>query len=75
LNESEAKIVVSHIWNKTGTYNVRVFAADIYDARSDWTNLSVVMPYSFDKPIPNFFERFFQRFPNTFPILRQLMGY
>jgi hypothetical protein len=67
LNESEAKIVVSHIWNKTGTYNVRVFAADIYDARSDWTNLSVVMPYSFDKPIPNFLDFVIAAIPQCVP--------
>lgn len=75
LNESGVKIVVSHIWNKTGMYNVEVLATDIYDAASDWTNLSVVMPYSFNKPIPNFFERLFQWFPNAFPLLRQLMRY
>jgi hypothetical protein len=75
LNESGAKIVVSHIWNKTGKYNIEILAADMYDALSDWTNLSVVMPYSFDKPIPNFLGLLLQRFPNAFPILRQLFGY
>jgi len=42
LNESRVVVIVSHIWDTEGTYNVRVK---------------------------------FQRFPNTFPILRQLIEY
>jgi hypothetical protein len=37
--------------------------------------LPITMPYSFNKPILPFLELLFQRFPHTFPILRQLLGY
>ena len=65
---------VSHTWDEEGTYIVEVKARDIHDAESDWASLEVVMPvnqqdYSF--PI---FQRLFERFPNAFPILRQLLG-
>ena len=42
---------------------------------SDWATLTVTMPYSYIKPFPQLFGKLFQRFPNAFPLLRQLMGY
>jgi len=75
LNESGVKIIVSHIWNTKGTYNVKAKAIDEYGVASDWATLTVTMPCSINKPLPQLFAWLFERFPNAFPILRQLMEY
>jgi hypothetical protein len=72
LNGSGDEVIVSHTWDTEGTYNVKVKAIDEYYAESDWATLTVTMPCSY-KPIPPFLEVLFQRFPNAFPLLRQLM--
>ena len=77
---------VSHIWNESGSFTIRVVAMDekgfmngyhvdeIGDL-SFWSDsLPVTMPYSYN-PILQFFEWLFERFPNAFPILRQLFEY
>jgi hypothetical protein len=73
--KSGEEISISHIWYKKGNYSVKVQAIDEYWAASDWATLIVTMSYSYDKPISPFLELLFQRFPNAFPLLRQLMGY
>jgi hypothetical protein len=75
LNDSGQKIIVSHTWDTKGTYTIKVKAIDEYYAESDWATLTVTMPYSHKKPILPFLDLLFQRFPTTFPLLRQLMGY
>jgi hypothetical protein len=74
LYESGWELIISHIWNTRGTYSVKVKAIDKYCAESNWATLTVTMPYSFNKPMPQFLELLFQRYPNAFPLLRQLMG-
>jgi hypothetical protein len=76
---------VSHTWNESGSFNIRVVAMDEkgfingYHLNeigefSFWSDpLSITMPYSFDEPIPLFIRLFIQRFPHAFPILRQLL--
>jgi hypothetical protein len=65
-----------HIWNVKGNYNIKVIAKDIYDTESSWSDpLPITMPYSFNKPLSQFFNLLFQRFLNAFPLLRYLMGY
>jgi hypothetical protein len=71
--KSEEKIIVSHIWDTEGTYTIQVKAIDEYNAESDWATLTVTMPYSYNKSMPQFLELFFERFSNAFPILRQLL--
>jgi hypothetical protein len=78
---------ISHVWNESGSYNIRVVAmdekgfnnsyhVDVSGEFSIWSDpLPITMPYSFNKPILPFLELLFQRFPHTFPILRQLLGY
>ena len=61
--------------SETGVYTVRMKAKDPYGAESDWGTFKVIMPYSYNEPIPSFLELLFHRFPNAFPLLRQLMGY
>ena len=68
--DSGEEITVKHIWNKKGTYNITVKAKDAFNAESDWATLTVTMPYSYNKPMPQFLELFFERFSNAFPILR-----
>jgi uncharacterized protein YxeA len=72
---SGEEVKVTHKWSQTGTYVVKVKASDINNAESDWATLSVTMPCSYNKPIPQVFELLFELFPTAFPILRQLLGY
>jgi hypothetical protein len=75
FNKSGEEINVSHTWKTKGTYSVKVKAIDEYYAESDWATLTVTMPYSYHNPILQFLEWLFQRFPQAFPILRQMLGY
>jgi len=75
FTESGEEIIVSHTWNTKGIYNVMVKAIDVYDAESDWATLTVIMPYSYNIPLFEFWERLLERFPNAFLVLRQLLGY
>jgi len=72
---SGEEITAKHIWNEKGTYIIKAKAKDVFDAESNWATLTVTMPCSYNKPIPQFLESLFQRFPNAFPLLRHLMGY
>lgn len=63
-----------HTWVEQDNYQIKVKAKDIYGAESSWSDpLPITMPYSY-KPIYQFLNQLFQRFPNLFPLLRQLMG-
>ncbi|RLF44681.1 MAG: hypothetical protein DRN29_08030, partial [Thermoplasmata archaeon] len=43
--KSGEKIVISHSWNRRGSYEVRVKAKDIYGRESEWSDpLPVKMP-------------------------------
>jgi hypothetical protein len=75
FNKSGEKIHLSHIWGVEGNYRIRIKAIDNYfGLQSYWAILTLTLPCSY-KPIPQFLELLFQRFPHTFPILRQLLGY
>ncbi len=75
LNTSGENIIVSHTWTKKGTYTITAKAIDEYDAESDWGTLTISMPYSYERPVFQFWERLLERFPNAFPLLRHMMGY
>lgn len=66
-------ISLNHSYHSEGTYMVKAKAKDIIGAESDWATLTVTMPYSY-RPLSKFFDVMFQRFPNAFPLLQQLMG-
>ena len=72
---SEAIVVITHQWTEKGDYTIKAKAKNIYNVESDWATLTVTMPYSHNNSILQFLESLFQRFPNAFPILRQLIGY
>ncbi len=71
--ESDKQIVVGHTWSTKGTFSMQAKAKDVYGYESDWGNLTVKMPCSYNKPVPHILEWLFQRFPNAFPLLRQLI--
>jgi hypothetical protein len=75
FNKSGEAIVISHTWDTEGTYSVKVKAIDKSDAESNWGTLTVTMPYSYNNPILQFLGWLFQRFPQAFPLLRQMLGY
>jgi hypothetical protein len=67
---------VTHKWAVKGSYSIKVKAKDIKGAESGWSDpLSIKMPYSFDKPIFQFLNLLFQRFPHIFPIIRHIVRY
>jgi hypothetical protein len=73
--ESGKKTDATYIWTVKGSYSVKVKAKDIYNQESSWSDpLPITMPYSYE---PNhwFINWLFERFPNTFPLLRYLLGY
>ena len=66
-------VSISHTYVK-GTYIISVIAMDINQAESDPSTLELTVPRA--RFVPNMFLfRFLQRFPNAFPILRQLLGF
>jgi hypothetical protein len=78
---------VSHVWNDSGSYSIRVIAMDEkgylnglhldeeYEF-SNWSDpLTITMPYAYKPSLLQFFEWLFQQFPLAFPLLRHLMGY
>jgi hypothetical protein len=74
--ENPTTFNVSYSWKKSGTYSITGRVMDIYGNWSEWSDpLPITMPYSYNKPILQFLELLFQRFPHAFPILRHLLGY
>jgi hypothetical protein len=72
------QITKSHTWSKKGPYTIKAKAKDIYGSESDWGTLDVTMPKGttyFPSLFLELIERFMERFPHAFPILRQLLGY
>jgi hypothetical protein len=78
---------ISHTWNESGSYNIRVIAmdekgfnnsyhVDVNGEFSFWSDpVPITIPYSYNRPMPQFLEMLFERFPNAFPILRYILGY
>jgi len=65
-----------HNWTIKGSYSIKVKAKDIYGNESVWSDpLPITMPFSYHMTLLQLLQRFFQRFPHTFPILRQLLRY
>jgi len=64
----------SHKWSEKGNYEIRVKAKDDHGVQGEWSDpLPISMPKI--KPIVNTpFIDFLERFPQLFPILRNLLG-
>ncbi len=72
--DSGESITMTHSWEKKGTYTIKARAKDIDNLWGPWGELEVTMPYSYEPQYP-FIHWLLERFPNAFPILRQIMGY
>jgi len=66
-------VIVSHTWEKRGTYTISAQAKDEFGAESDWSYLKVRMPIN-QQTSNSLLIRFLDRFPNAFPMLRYLIG-
>lgn len=70
--ESGMEVCDSHTWNETGTFTISVTVKDEHGATVT-AYKEVTMPknkaFNF-----NLLSWLFERFPNVFPILRQLLG-
>jgi hypothetical protein len=76
LYDSGATCEVRNTWTEKSSYSIKVKAKDIYGKESAWSDpLPITMPYSFNRPMLQFLEFLFQRFPHAFPLLRQVFGY
>ena len=73
--QSGVVLTKSHIWTKKGTYTIQAKAKDIYGAESNFGELSITMPYSYTMPFLQFWRMLLERFPNAFPLLRNLLRY
>jgi len=72
---SDFVISQSHTWTKKGTYTIKAKAKNYFGYESEWGQLSVTMPFSYNIPVISFWQKIFKQFPHAFPILRHLMGY
>jgi hypothetical protein len=72
---SGADAIINNSWTRDGTYFITVKAKDAFGFEGPTAILEVSMPYLYDKSISQFLELLFHRFPNAFPLLRQLLGY
>jgi len=63
----------AHSWDERGTYIIKVKAKDVYDHESEWSDpLPISMPKN-KQIVRQLSDRFFEKFPNSFPILRLLL--
>jgi hypothetical protein len=73
---SGVTIKIFHNWTVKGSYNIQVKAKDTFGAESPWSDpLPIIMPYSFNRPMVQFLKLLFQRFSNTFPLLRNVFDH
>jgi len=66
-------ISTSHSWPVKGTYNIKVKAKDIHGNEGPWSDpLPIKIPKN-GVSTQTLLQRFFERFPHAFPILRHLL--
>ena len=71
-------VTASHSWSSKGSYDVKVQAYDSYGQWSDWSEpLKVSITKSRDKTVKiwDLLNTFFEKHPNLFPVLQQLLGF
>jgi hypothetical protein len=69
--KSGTKVIAHHMWDKKGTFQIRVKAKDVNDAQSEWSeSLTVTMHRNRATNVNSLFLNFLQKFP----ILRYLLN-
>ena len=63
---------IAHTYSTKRTYTIEAKVKDIYGDESDWGSFQIIIPRIKAKSYP-LFIRFLLRFPNAFPILRNLL--
>jgi len=72
-SNSGVPLTKSHVWNTSGRYTIKARAKDLYGYESVWGSFDIKIPRN--KAIDyNLFEFLFERFPNSFPILKYLFN-
>ena len=70
---SGTDVTVPHTWTTGGTFTITAKAQDTFGQVGPETTKTVTMPRG--KLLPNtFLMRLLERYPNTFPLLRQILG-
>ena len=74
--ESNVIITIEHEWDEKGSYEIRTRAIDEYGEIGNWSppfpiSMPKNKPFFYNSPLLNWL---FERFPNMFPLLRQLIG-
>jgi outer membrane protein assembly factor BamB len=67
-------LTVTHSWQNKGTYLIQARAKDTDNLWGPWGTLSVTMPCSYEQPFLSFFDRFLERFPYAFPVVRHILN-
>jgi hypothetical protein len=68
---SGVDLILNHSWAVGGKYTIKAKVKDIWSAESDWAELEVTVPRP--RTINNLLHQLLERFPNAFPILRQIL--
>lgn len=72
---SNVVIQKSHTWNYKGPALIKARAKDIHGAIGNWEEMSITVPYSYNLPFMQCWIRLCERFPNSFSVLRHILGY
>ncbi len=72
LNPSGTDVTESHSWSSSGHFIIEAYAEDEYGHIGPKTTFTVTMPKA--KTIPGLVQRILERYPNAFPILKNLLG-
>ena len=67
---SGQEITVGHEWRMEKTYTIKARAKDTDNLWGPWGEFEVEMPFSYTSP----FQRFLNRFPRAFPLIRFILG-
>jgi hypothetical protein len=72
---SGESFTLTHTFTVRGTYIIKTRSTDTAGATSEWATIEVAVPTEYRFSLNVLLQNLFERFPNAFPLLRQLMGY
>lgn len=70
-SDSGIEVILNHTWTEKGKYTIKAKAKDVWGAESGWSSLEITVPRT--KSISSFLYQLLERFPNMFPIIRNLL--